>query len=175
MTWPRPHRWQEVEPTLRLAVSIRVHASEHQVHCYKTCPGPQPTWLQLGKHALLLNQLPEELRKWESGEHQSEGEQFRQLGAYLAQDSEAWFRVQFWLFQLHHSYPAVFIQVFFVIVITQAQGVHLGDKWKENFSIQAAELMTPTVHVSDATVKSNLKTYNYLGGGLFFNLWGILF
>lgn len=56
--------------------------------------------------------------KWESREHQSESERFKGPGAYLAQDSEAWFWVQFWLFQLHYSYPAIFIQVLFVIVIT---------------------------------------------------------
>lgn len=61
-------------------------------------------------------------------------------GAYLAEDSEAWFRVQLRLFQFHHSYPAVFIQVFFVIVITQAQWVHLGNKRGESFSGQAADL-----------------------------------
>lgn len=36
---------------------------------------------------------------------------------YLSQDSEAR-RVQLWLLQLHHSDPAVLIQVLLIIIIT---------------------------------------------------------
>ena len=120
-------RWRrQSPPECKLVVPWRA------VGCCKTYLSAQPTWShrkeQCAGQDILCNQLFEELRKWDSREQQSELERLQRPSAYLAQDSEAWFRVQFWLFQLHHSYPAIFIQVLFVIVITQAQWVHLGNK-----------------------------------------------
>lgn len=108
----------------------------------------------------------EESRKWQRGEHPSELERFG--GTYLAQDSEAWFRVQFWLFQLHHSHPAVFVQVLFVIVITQAQWVHLGNKRQRKCQYTGCRYDGVTLCISQAPqskVTPKLKFKWQAGGG----------
>lgn len=98
-------------------------------------------------------------------------------GAHLSEDSEAWLRVQLRLFQFHHSDPAVFIQVLFIIVVTQAQWVHLGNKWRESFSGQAAGLQGSCGVLSQAPPsRATSKPKSIWGGGnAVFNPRGILF
>lgn len=156
---PRVTECQEGEPTLRPAGSAGVQDWEHHGGAATRQVSVLIPHDSAGKECCAAYQLGEELMKWERREHQLEAVQFRGPGTYLAQDSEAWFRVQFWLFQLHHAYPAVFIQVLFIVVITQAQWVHLGGRQKESFNTQDSEVLDPPCKcVLASVVKSNLKT-----------------
>jgi len=51
-------------------------------------------------------------------------------GAYLSQHSEA-AGVQLWGLQLDHAHPAILVQIFLVIVVTESQRVHLEGPQQE--------------------------------------------
>lgn len=65
------------------------------------------------------------------------------LPPYLSQDSQARLGLQLWLFQFHHPYPAILIQVFLIVAITQSKWVHLEKNQKETFN-QSVELKKHT-------------------------------
>lgn len=48
--------------------------------------------------------------------------------SYLAQDCQAGLGFHLRLLQLHHSNPAIFVQILFIIAIAESQGMHLEEE-----------------------------------------------